>query len=379
MSSRWRAGTLGIAWALAPAVLAAQVTTTLDAGGSVVEYDGFLASGSLFLTPTIRFQAPGAALAAQGTYLLFESGNRIIQGTAAGAWLPAVSNLVRPEFAGSVGFSDYTEAPTAGHLLGRVRFHVADGRRGGWVGGALARSFFGGTAHASYEAGAGAWMALAPIGIAVAATYSRSVDTSFVDFTANAHGRLPAAEIEGLVGTRTLSTGGGAGAYGEVSLRVRLAGPAELLLSAGRYPSDPVRGTLGGEFASVGMRLTARHTRRRPSAALIDLLRREPRATETVAPAGAPALRIGPMAAGLRAVRVVVPGARAVELAADFTDWEPVPLRRLAGDEWEIVLPLTAGAHRVNVRVDGGPWLAPRGARVERDEFGGVVGVVVVW
>jgi hypothetical protein len=85
------------------------------------------------------------------------------------------------------------------------------------------------------------------------------------------------------------------------------------------------------------------------------------------------------MAAGLRAVRVVVPGARVVELAADFTDWEPVPLRRLAGDEWEIVLPLTAGAHRVNVRVDGGPWLAPRGARVERDEFGGVVGVVVVW
>jgi hypothetical protein len=56
-----------------------------------------------------------------------------------------------------------------------------------------------------------------------------------------------------------------------------------------------------------------------------------------------------------------------------------VSLRRVTADEWEIVLPVQRGAHRVNVRVDGGPWIVPRGSRVERDEYGGEVGVVVVW
>jgi hypothetical protein len=374
--------TLGIALALTPvAPLAGQATATLDAGASTVRYEGFLASASFFLTPAARLDLPGATIAAQGTYLVFESGNRIVQGTAAAAWLPTVRGLVRPEFGGSVGVSSYTGAPDAAHALGRLRFHAGRTDRGVWLGGALGRSFLGPVSYGSSEVGTGAWLALDRLGLAIGSTYSRAGDTSYVDFTANAIWRAARIQVDGLLGARASVArgGGGEGVYGEASGRIRLVGPVELLVSGGRYPSDPVRGTLAGRFASVGFRLSARPGRRRPSAALVDLLRREPRATETVPPPGAPELSLGPETAGLRPVRIKVDHAQLVEITADFTDWEAVALRRVGDREWEVLLPVASGAHRVNVRVDRGAWIVPRGTRVERNEYGGEVGVLVVW
>jgi hypothetical protein len=374
--------TLGIALACTPVPpLTAQATASVDLGGMTVRYEGFLASGAFFASPAARVDLTGASLAAQGTYLVFESGNRILQGTAAAAWLPSVREAIRPEFGGSVGVSSYTGAPDAGHVLGRLRFHAGPGDRGVWLGGAIGRSFLGSASYGSSEVGAGAWLAMDWLGLAVGSTYSRAGDTSYVDATANVLWRLRWIQLDGLVGARAPvgQGGGGEGVYGEVSGRVRLAGPLELLVSAGRYPSDPVRGALGGQFATVSLRLSARTLRRRASAALIDLLRREPRAAETVPPAGAPTLSLGEAGAGMRLLRIRAPGATFIEIAADFTDWEPVALQRVDADDWEIVLPIARGAHRANVRVDGGPWTVPRGTRLERDEYGGEVGVLVVW
>ena len=39
---------------------------------------------------------------------------------------------------------------------------------------------------------------------------------------------------------------------------------------------------------------------------------------------------------------------------------------------------LDPGAHRLNVRVDGGPWRVPRGTRLEADEFGTAAGIIVI-
>ena len=75
--------------------LAAQPAATLDVGASAVHYDGYLGSGAFFLSPTVRFDASRLSLGAQGTYLVFESGNRILQGTAAGAWLAPIDRLWR--------------------------------------------------------------------------------------------------------------------------------------------------------------------------------------------------------------------------------------------------------------------------------------------
>ena len=45
---------------------------------------------------------------------------------------------------------------------------------------------------------------------------------------------------------------------------------------------------------------------------------------------------------------------------------------------WRYPAALPPGMYRFNLRVDGGPWLAPGGLPVAADEFGGAVAVVVV-
>ena len=61
----------------------------------------------------------------------------------------------------------------------------------------------------------------------------------------------------------------------------------------------------------------------------------------------------------------------------DFTDWEPVALRRADG-RWTLELALAPGVHRLNVRVDGGEWRVPPSLTGVDDGFGGRVGLLVV-
>lgn len=77
-------------------------------------------------------------------------------------------------------------------------------------------------------------------------------------------------------------------------------------------------------------------------------------------------------------IRVRVPGARTVELGADFTGWRPVQLERGGPDDWTVTLPIAPGTYHVNLRVNGGTWIAPPGLARVHDDFAGVVGLVVV-
>jgi hypothetical protein len=79
-----------------------------------------------------------------------------------------------------------------------------------------------------------------------------------------------------------------------------------------------------------------------------------------------------------RVVRVRAPASERVEIMADFTDWLPVSLVRTPEGFWEITLPVIRGSHRLNVRLDGGDWVVPTNVARVTDEFGGVVGLVLV-
>ena len=129
-------------------------------------------------------------------------------------------------------------------------------------------------------------------------------------------------------------------------------------ISLARHPPDWVRGADAAQWIAVGLRLY------------------EPR------PAAARAARIRPVisvSAGSqqRAVLVRAPGARTVELMADFTDWTPVSLRA-AGDLFQRDFTVTSGTHRVVVRVDGGPWRPAANTPAVDDDLGGRVGLLVV-
>jgi hypothetical protein len=43
-----------------------------------------------------------------------------------------------------------------------------------------------------------------------------------------------------------------------------------------------------------------------------------------------------------------------------------------------VTLPLRPGKYQMNVRIDGGKWIVPKGLLSMSDEFGGAVGLLVV-
>ena len=163
--------------------------------------------------------------------------------------------------------------------------------------------------------------------------------------------------------------------WADASATLWLASRLAVTASAGTYPLDPTQGFPGGRYASLALRLAARP--RQPSAATE---RDTARGARDVAPdTAAVALAVAPgNTAATRAVRVHAPAASRVELAGDFTDWQPSALTRGADGWWTIELPLRPGTHQLNVRLDGGAWVVPQGATALADEFGGTVGIVYV-
>jgi 1,4-alpha-glucan branching enzyme len=70
--------------------------------------------------------------------------------------------------------------------------------------------------------------------------------------------------------------------------------------------------------------------------------------------------------------------AQRVEVAGDFTHWEPLDLRRGADGWWSARVRAAPGAHQLSIRVDGARWTAPPGLPPVRDEFGATVGLLTV-
>lgn len=125
--------------------------------------------------------------------------------------------------------------------------------------------------------------------------------------------------------------------------------------------------------ALLGLTGTARRS--------IDLgLHFNPSARNAVGPRSdaAPSFVVQRASQGQYRLRVRVADAKRVELASDCTAWEPVVMSRVADGVWVSLVPAAVGPHLVNIRVDGGRWIAPPGLVPKRDDFAGSVGVFVI-
>jgi hypothetical protein len=156
---------------------------------------------------------------------------------------------------------------------------------------------------------------------------------------------------------------------------------------AGVFPFEPMQGLPGGRYVSAAVRVASRRPTVNDPALRAELLL--PYEVRRLRGARAEQFVVEERPDGSRLLRLLVPGARRVELMADFTDWTPIALTRVARrladrdgnlppEVWGAELVIAPGVHRVNVRVDGGPWRPPAGLSVVRDEFGGEVGLLVV-
>jgi hypothetical protein len=77
--------------------------------------------------------------------------------------------------------------------------------------------------------------------------------------------------------------------------------------------------------------------------------------------------------------RLDAPGAQRVQLAGNFTNWQPAySLKRGASGVWTIVVPMKPGVHDYAFVVDGARWTPDPTAPAVDDGFGGVNSRVAV-
>jgi len=357
----------------------AQTTGTVDLGVSIVRYDGFLPSGAVSLTPTLTWERPGTAVTARGTYLRFESGRRSVQGLIAASLFTPPSFLRhrwRGELFLSAGGSSYADFASFWHATGEARVHLVTANRGAWIAGTGGRTSYGIAPRSVAVAGFGVWARRAWVTVATSVTRSFVGDTAYSDVGSTIHASRGRFELNASFAARVSSRGGGHGVYGEAGSTFILGERTALFISGGRYPTDPVSGSVAGRYASAGLRLRTALPRPRvirdPQP-----LSRSP--ADGDGGAGFTArLEIQPAGDGTVRVVLYAPAAATVDVAGDFTDWRAVALRRAGESTWECLLPMSSGVHRINVRVDGGSWTAPGGTTRVADEFGGEVGIVAV-
>jgi hypothetical protein len=131
-----------------------------------------------------------------------------------------------------------------------------------------------------------------------------------------------------------------------------------LTVSVSRQPADFVRGADAARWLAFGMRFNEPTPR----------TRRVARLKPIVQVTGDKESRV---------LRLRAPGAKRVELMADFTDWEPVVLS-VTPAGFEHTASIGAGTHRILVRIDGGEWRPAANTPAVNDDLGGRVGLLVI-
>jgi hypothetical protein len=379
---RWCCALAVLLCAAAP--VPGQTLVTVGVGASAIEYEGFLPSGAGTLTGAIRHESAKLALGLQGGWTVFESGNPIIQTTAAAAWLTQPSTRWGFEFGGSGGLFRYASEDAQGHILLRARGHFLGERAGSWLSFTTGASF-GGFSETPVEVSLGAWTNYQNFSLVGTATSTFIAGAHILDVSGALRLNAGRVELEGRVGGRPMVDGfddddrdGGPvhRIWGEASATVRAGQRLAVLLSAGSYPSDPVRRVLGANYASAGLRLALGGTDRSQPLALPAQLLAAVRAHTKAATS--PTARLEIVERGDSYVlRVFADGASSIDVSGDFTDWQPQALKKTANGSWELATVLTPGVHRLNIRIDGGEWVVPSGARPEEGDFG-MVGVLVI-
>lgn len=133
----------------------------------------------------------------------------------------------------------------------------------------------------------------------------------------------------------------------------------------GREPAQPTRGLPARTFGSLGIMLAYWPI---------------PRGTVPVeSPATlVQAFEMRPAGTAVQRITARIGGVETVEVMGDFSNWEPLPLVRRGRDSWELLVPMSHGVHHINMRIDGGQWIAPPGMPTMKDEFSGEVGVIII-
>lgn len=362
---------------LLPHAVAAQVHAWADLDVTRVESDIVGESWGATFAPSLRYDPlPGATVLVGAAYGRHADDLWALQGTFDATLTPHRIGPFVPELSLSGAALTQGNGGSGNILsLARGRLHLAGVRSGFWAGAGGGAGDDGLASRTVAFADVGGWASLGPTTIS-AAVLPTSLDPGggYLDAELALGAAWRRLELTAGAGHRWWRTAGLADeSWASVNLQVRLARQLALTATAGRFPSDPARGFGDGRYLQVG----ARVGRARAPDAGGWALRQAYRSRPPIAAPVVLSLEVRTTPTG-RVFVVEAPKATRVDLAGDFTDWEPMPLHRAPDGSWRLERRVPAGSHRFNLRVDGGSWGVPPDVPTVRDEFGGVVGVLVL-
>jgi hypothetical protein len=350
----------------------AQLTLSADATRATVHYDGYQRSPVWLVSPVVRLEQRLLTLTGRGNLSVFESGNRSTDLMFAASLYPPSEGSWRAEITGTAGLSRYLDINTGYGTLG-ARAHRIARTAGIWLG-ASTTGVTGSTEVISGAQGeAGAWMRTGPLAMSVVGSLTGVADIRYVDAGLQARYTRGWLELAGGLGSRGGDRTLGLRAWGDISATVWLTRSLALVAGHGSYPSNPTQLSPGGQYTALSMRVATRPPPLREA-----LTRTIGYPTPSIVHPVVAGFDVDRRRDGRTRIRVRAADAQSVEIMGNFTDWSPVMLERGRGDRWEIVLPLERGTHQLNIRVDGGPWGVPPGIGTAPDDFGGVVGLLVI-
>ena len=373
-----------LALGLAVRSAAAQgVVSTLDVGGATLRYGDSVSATAVTVSPTIRADWTRATLAASGTASQLGAGGWSMQGAVDASLFTLADGPLVGELAGRTGGSAHQDGTRTGQTLAVGRAHVMATRAGFWGGLGVGQSWDGTAWHAVRLAEAGAWAHVGVVTALAAVTPTAVQDTlRYTDAMLSLRFDLARTELGASAGLRSgrrlPALGGGARSWAGASATVWVAPSVGLVAAAGTYPVDLTQGFPGGRYATLSVRVGSRGAGRGAHAADRGAAERGHPSAPPSADRRILSFHVESGRGDRRALRVHAPEANAVEVCGDFTAWQTAALARGDDGWWTVTLPISRGAHQLNVRVDGGPWVVPPGLDPLADEFGGTVGLFVV-
>lgn len=361
-----------------PAALRAQARVSAEVGRSVIEQPELPTSGAT---------TAAASLEVAHEHSLIQStlfGTQTSDGRQTAQWL-TLASLLSPSWKrwalqGTGAFSAFGQtslaATTSRDLLLQAR--TGSLASGVAIGGGLGTTIHNATAIPSRRATGSGWYSLGAerLRLDLSLTRTRSVfggSSILVDISrrnAN-YADLGAGWMhDGAAWSASLGGGirGRNGTFDSddnwqaANLTAWVASHVALTVDVGRSLEDLVRGVPRTKYVSVGLRAASLAHRSLFARARL--------------PAG-PRVIVSRGDGDLRRVQIVNATAKRVELMADFTDWNPVDLQA-DGAAWRLERAITAGLHRIVIRIDGGEWIVPRNLPHTDDELGGTVGLLTV-
>ncbi|HEX8942701.1 MAG TPA: glycogen-binding domain-containing protein [Gemmatimonadaceae bacterium] len=360
--------------------LRAQWGFTADAGVSHLRQAGIPESNAQTLGATldaagVRSAFRTSVLAARAT-----SDSWTGQGLVVGSIVGPTAGAARWQLDGAVSaFGETSATPTTSAEVA-ARARLGSSLRGGAVGAGVGSSAHGSVRNPMYRAQSDAWWSAGDERLVVSAALTRT--RSVFEFPANVQSTSPTISYLDVganwrhdAGGLSFGAGGGirgqsaqsgsSGAtsgWGVVEAAAWLAPHVAVAVSGGRTLDDVVRGVPHTTFAGVVLRFAA-----------------QPHATISARPStvAGPRITVERVGAERRRLDVHVDSASHVEIMGDFTNWTPVPLDRV-GSAWRLELAIPPGAHRVAIRLDGGPWIVPVNLPRVEDDLAGMVGIITV-